>query len=89
MITYNCVDLHSIGGLVPLLGFLKNSHANIRAKEPKLLMLPGVSALKLANGYAGLRDALASGSVDVLHPKIHSSVFSLKSFPENPATKNG
>ncbi|KAF8079706.1 hypothetical protein N665_1005s0013 [Sinapis alba] len=25
-------DLHSIGGLVPLLGFLKNSHANIRAK---------------------------------------------------------
>lgn len=50
---------------------------------------PGVSALKLANGYAGLRDALASDSVDVLHPKIHSSVFSLKSFPENPATKNG
>ncbi|KAK7255267.1 hypothetical protein RIF29_28674 [Crotalaria pallida] len=25
-------DLHSIGGLVPLLGYLKNSHANIRAK---------------------------------------------------------
>lgn len=24
-------DLHSIGGLVPLLGYLKNSHANIRA----------------------------------------------------------
>lgn len=25
-------DLNSIGGLVPLLGYLKNSHANIRAK---------------------------------------------------------
>lgn len=25
-------DLHTIGGLVPLLGHLKNSHANIRAK---------------------------------------------------------
>ena len=25
-------DLHSIGGLVPLLGYLKSSHANIRAK---------------------------------------------------------
>lgn len=25
-------DLHSIGGLVPLLGYLKNPHANIRAK---------------------------------------------------------
>lgn len=25
-------DLHSIGGLYPLLGYLKNSHANIRAK---------------------------------------------------------
>ncbi|KFK24600.1 hypothetical protein AALP_AA8G000300 [Arabis alpina] len=26
------MDLHSIGGLVPLLGYLKNSNANIRAK---------------------------------------------------------
>ena len=25
-------DLHSIGGLVPLLGYLKNKHPNIRAK---------------------------------------------------------
>lgn len=25
-------DLHSIGGLVPLLSYLKNSHAGIRAK---------------------------------------------------------
>lgn len=26
------LDLHSVGGLVPLLGYLKNTHANIRAK---------------------------------------------------------
>lgn len=26
-------DLHSVGGLVPLLGYLKNSNANIRAKS--------------------------------------------------------
>lgn len=32
MVTYYCVDHHSIGGLVPLLGSLKNSQANIRAK---------------------------------------------------------
>lgn len=28
----NQTDLHSIGGLVPLLGYLKNSHASVRAK---------------------------------------------------------
>ncbi|KAJ7961393.1 hsp70 nucleotide exchange factor fes1-like [Quillaja saponaria] len=105
-------DLHSIGGLVPLLGYLKNSHANIRAKaaevvttivqnnprsqqlvmeanglEPLLSNFtsdpdvtvrtkalgaisslirhnkPGVTAFRLANGYAALRDALSSESV--------------------------
>ncbi|KAJ0249544.1 Fes1A [Hirschfeldia incana] len=105
-------DLHSIGGLVPLLGFLKNSHANIRAKAADVvrtivqnnprsqelvmeangleLLLSnftsdadvhartqalgaisslirhnkaGVTAFMLANGYADLRDALASDSV--------------------------
>ncbi|XP_010543280.1 PREDICTED: hsp70 nucleotide exchange factor fes1-like [Tarenaya hassleriana] len=105
-------DLHSIGGLIPLLGYLKNSHSNIRAKaadvvstivqnNPRSQQLvmeanglesllsnftsdpdmhtrtqalgaisslirhnkPGVTAFKLANGYAGLRDALASDSV--------------------------
>ncbi|MBA0697869.1 hypothetical protein Goari_021390 [Gossypium aridum] len=30
-------DLHSIGGLVPLLGYLKNSHANIRAKAAEVV----------------------------------------------------
>ncbi|KAJ8537773.1 hypothetical protein K7X08_014313 [Anisodus acutangulus] len=30
-------DLHSIGGLVPLLGFLKNSHVNIRAKAAEVV----------------------------------------------------
>ncbi|XP_062166662.1 uncharacterized protein LOC133872982 [Alnus glutinosa] len=105
-------DLHSIGGLVPLLGYLKNPHANIRAKaadvvttivqnnphsqqlvmeanglEPLLSNFssdpdvtvqtkalgaisslirhnkPGITAFRLANGYAALRDALGSESV--------------------------
>ncbi|XVF76663.1 hypothetical protein PTKIN_Ptkin13bG0284800 [Pterospermum kingtungense] len=105
-------DLHSIGGLVPLLGYLKNSHTNIRAKaaevvstivqnnprsqqlvmeanglEPLLSNFasdpdvtvrtkalgaisslirhnkPGISAFRLANGYAALRDALGTESV--------------------------
>ncbi|KAM3343670.1 hsp70 nucleotide exchange factor FES1 isoform X1 [Capsicum galapagoense] len=33
----NLVDLRSIGGLVPLLGYLKNSHANIRAKAAEVV----------------------------------------------------
>ncbi|CAH8367727.1 unnamed protein product [Eruca vesicaria subsp. sativa] len=37
MITCCCVDLHLIGGLVPLLGFLKNFHANIRAKAADVI----------------------------------------------------
>jgi hsp70-interacting protein len=105
-------DLHSIGGLVPLLNYLKNSHANIRAKaadvvttivqnNPKSQQLVmdanglepllsnfasdsdvtartkalgaisslirhnklGVTAFRLANGYAALRDALSSENV--------------------------
>ncbi|KAK0584378.1 hypothetical protein LWI29_012228 [Acer saccharum] len=105
-------DLHSIGGLVPLLGYLKNSHANIRAKAAEVLTTivqnnprsqqlvmeanglepllsnfssdpdvsartkalgaissliqhnkPGITAFRLANGYAALRDALGSESV--------------------------
>ncbi|KAF5729377.1 hypothetical protein HS088_TW21G01542 [Tripterygium wilfordii] len=30
-------DLHSIGGLVPLLGYLRNSHENIRAKAAEVV----------------------------------------------------
>lgn len=30
-------DLHSIGGLVPLLGYLSNTHANIRAKAAEVV----------------------------------------------------
>ncbi|KAL9336762.1 hypothetical protein Peur_071250 [Populus x canadensis] len=30
-------DLHSIGGLVPLLGFLKNTHATVRAKAAEVV----------------------------------------------------
>ncbi|WOL08409.1 hypothetical protein Cni_G17162 [Canna indica] len=105
-------DLHSIGGLIPLLGYLKNSDAGIRAKaadvittivqnnprsqqlvmeasglEPLLSNFTsdldltvrtkalgaisslirnnkaGIAAFRLANGYAGLRDALGSENV--------------------------
>ncbi|KAI8015836.1 Hsp70 nucleotide exchange factor FES1 [Camellia lanceoleosa] len=115
-------DLHSIGGLVPLLGYLKNSHANIRAKaadvvttivqnnprsqqlvmdanglepllsnftsdpdvtafEPKHLeQYPELLRLNLANGYAGLRDALSSENVrfqrkalNLIHYLLHEN----------------
>ncbi|ERN07965.1 hypothetical protein AMTRI_Chr08g203650 [Amborella trichopoda] len=105
-------DLHSIGGLVPLLGYLKNSHAAIRARAAEVVTTivqnnprsqqlvmeangfeplisaftsdpditvrtkalgaisslirhnkPGITAFRLANGYAALRDALSSESV--------------------------
>lgn len=105
-------DLHSIGGLVPLLDYLRNSHPNIRAKAADVVTTivqnnprsqelvmeangleplfsnftsdpdvgvrtkalgaiaslirhnkPGVTAFRLANGYAALRDALSSDSV--------------------------
>ncbi|KAL9659790.1 hypothetical protein QQ045_024599 [Rhodiola kirilowii] len=122
-------DLHSIGGLVPLLGYLRNTHANIRAKaadvvttivqnnprsqqlvmeangfEPLLTNFtsdpdvtvrtkalgaisslirhnkPGIAAFRLANGYAGLRDALSSESVrfqrkalNLIHYLLHEN----------------
>lgn len=34
---YSPTDLHSIGGLVPLLGYLKNSNAGIRAKAAEVV----------------------------------------------------
>lgn len=37
MITFMLVDLNSIGGLVPLLNYLRNSHANIRAKAAEVV----------------------------------------------------
>uniref|UniRef100_A0A0D9VSF6 TOG domain-containing protein n=2 Tax=Leersia perrieri TaxID=77586 RepID=A0A0D9VSF6_9ORYZ len=104
-------DLHSVGGLVPVIKYLRNSNARIRARaadvvttvvqnnptsqqlvmeasgfEPLLSNFtsdpdltarikalgalsslirnnkPGVSAFRLANGYAGLKDALTSES---------------------------
>ncbi|KAF1868387.1 hypothetical protein Lal_00008194 [Lupinus albus] len=146
-------DLHSIGGLVPLLGYLKSSHANIRAKAadvvttivqnnprsqqlvmeangfeplisnfssdpdvnvrakalgalscindalfPEFEMVltyfcfenvltalirhnkPGIAAFRLANGYAALRDALASENVrfqrkalNLIHYLLHEN----------------
>ncbi|XP_051182014.1 uncharacterized protein [Lolium perenne] len=104
-------DLHSVGGLVPVIRYLRNSNARIRAKaadvvttvvqnnptsqqlvmeasgfeplvsnftsDPDLTARikalgalsslirnnkPGVAAFRLANGYAGLKDALSSES---------------------------
>ncbi|KAE8808312.1 Hsp70-binding protein 1 [Hordeum vulgare] len=104
-------DLHSVGGLVPVIRYLRNTNARIRAKaadvvttvvqnnptsqqlvmeasgfeplvsnftsDPDLTARikalgalcslirnnkPGVAAFRLANGYAGLRDALSSES---------------------------
>ena len=37
MVNAYAADLNSIGGLVPLLGYLKNSHANIRAKAAEVV----------------------------------------------------
>eukprot|EP00252_Welwitschia_mirabilis_P018218 TRINITY_DN4049_c0_g1_i1.p1 TRINITY_DN4049_c0_g1~~TRINITY_DN4049_c0_g1_i1.p1 ORF type:complete len:399 (+),score=116.93 TRINITY_DN4049_c0_g1_i1:258-1454(+) len=105
-------DLHSIGGLTPLLGYLKNPHPSLRAKaaevvstivqnNPKSQKLvveanglelllanftsdsditsrtkalgaisclirhnkPAISAFRLANGYAALKDALLTENV--------------------------
>ncbi|KAG2380748.1 uncharacterized protein HKW66_Vig0201200 [Vigna angularis] len=122
-------DLHSIGGLVPLLGYLKNSNANIRAKaadvvttivqnnprsqqlvmeangfEPLIYNFssdpdvtvrtkalgaisslirhnkPGITAFRLANGYAALKDALTSENVrfqrkalNLIHYLLHEN----------------
>lgn len=122
-------DLHSIGGLVPLLGYLKNSHANIRAKAAEVVSTivqnnprsqqlvmeanglesllsnftsdpdvvvrtkalgaisslirynkPGIFAFRLANGYAGLREALSSENVrfqrkalNLIHYLLHEN----------------
>lgn len=37
IVTCNSTDLHSIGGLVPLLGYLKNSHDRIRSKAAEVV----------------------------------------------------
>ncbi|KAK9291203.1 hypothetical protein L1049_009391 [Liquidambar formosana] len=122
-------DLHSIGGLAPLLGYLKNSHANIRAKAAEVVATivqnnprsqqlvmeasgletllsnftsdpdvtvrtkalgaisslirhnkPGITAFRLANGYAALRDALGSENVrfqrkalNLIHYLLHEN----------------
>ncbi|KAK4774622.1 hypothetical protein SAY86_009557 [Trapa natans] len=122
-------DLHSIGGLVPLLAYLKNAHANIRAKaadvittivqnnprsqqlvmeangleyllsnfssDPEVAVRakalgaisslirhnkPAIAAFRLANGYAGLKDALSSSDVrfqrkglNLIHYLLHEN----------------
>nr|XP_043609807.1 hsp70 nucleotide exchange factor fes1-like [Erigeron canadensis]XP_043609808.1 hsp70 nucleotide exchange factor fes1-like [Erigeron canadensis] len=127
-------DLNSIGGLAPLLKYLSNSHANIRAKasevvstivqnNPKSQQLvmdangmeplltnftsdedlivrtkalgaisslirhnkPGVAAFRLANGYAGLKDALSSESVRFQRKALNLIQYLIE---ENPSDCN-
>ncbi|GJS32747.1 HSP70 nucleotide exchange factor FES1 [Tanacetum coccineum] len=127
-------DLHTIGGLAPLLKYLSNSHANIRAKaaevvstivqnNPKSQQLvmdangmeplltnftsdddvtvrtkalgaisslirhnkSGVAAFRLANGYAGLRDALSSESVRFQRKALNLIQYLIQ---ENPSDCN-
>lgn len=61
-------DLHTIGGLVPLLGYLKNSHANIRAKAADVVTTivqnnPRSQQLVMeANGFEPLLSNFSSDS---------------------------
>ena len=60
------IDLHSIGGLLPLLGYLKNSHAGIRAKAAEVITTivqnnPRSQQLVMeANGFEALLSNFAS-----------------------------
>lgn len=62
-------DLDSIGGLVPLLGYLKNSHANIRAKAADVVTTvvqnnPKSQALVMkSNGFHPLFSSFSSDPV--------------------------
>lgn len=127
-------DLHTIGGLAPLLKYLSNSRANIRAKaaevvstivqnNPKSQQLvmdangmeplltnftsdndvtvrtkalgaisslirhnkPGIAAFRLANGYAGLRDALSSENVRFQRKALNLIQYLIQ---ENPSDCN-
>ncbi|XP_051130612.1 hsp70 nucleotide exchange factor fes1-like [Andrographis paniculata] len=76
-------DLHSIGGLVPLLGYLKNSHASIRAKAAEVVTTivqnnPRSQQLVMENN--GLEPLLSNFSSDpdvVVRTKALGAVSSL------------
>lgn len=76
-------DLHSIGGLVPLLGYLKNSHANIRAKAAEVVTTivqnnPRSQQLVMeANGLEPLLSNFASDSDVTVQTKALGAISSL------------
>ncbi|XP_008240682.1 PREDICTED: hsp70 nucleotide exchange factor fes1-like [Prunus mume] len=76
-------DLHSIGGLVPLLGYLKNSHANIRAKAAEVVTTivqnnPKSQQLVMeANGLEYLFSNLTSDSDVTVRTKALGAISSL------------
>ena len=60
-------DLHSIGGLVPLLGYLKNSHSNIRAKAAEVVTIivqNNPYSQQLVMGANGLEPLLSNFTLD-------------------------
>ena len=60
-------NLHSIGGLVPLLGYLKNSHSNIRAKAAEVVTIivqNNPYSQQLVMGANGLEPLLSNFTLD-------------------------
>ncbi|GFQ04771.1 hsp70 nucleotide exchange factor fes1 [Phtheirospermum japonicum] len=76
-------DLHSIGGLVPLLDYLRNSHANIRAKAAEVVSTivqnnPKSQQLVMeANGLEPLLSNFASDPDVVVRTKALGAISSL------------
>eukprot|EP00262_Sarcandra_glabra_P016693 TRINITY_DN5524_c0_g1_i1.p1 TRINITY_DN5524_c0_g1~~TRINITY_DN5524_c0_g1_i1.p1 ORF type:complete len:391 (+),score=84.04 TRINITY_DN5524_c0_g1_i1:116-1288(+) len=76
-------DLHSIGGLVPLLGYLKNSHAGIRAKAAEVVSTivqnnPRSQQLVMeANGLEPLLSNFSSDPDVTVRTKALSAISSL------------
>ncbi|KAM5570687.1 hsp70 nucleotide exchange factor fes1 [Rosa sericea] len=76
-------DLHSIGGLVPLLGYLKNSNANIRAKAAEVVTTivqnnPKSQKLVMeANGFECLFSLFTSDPVVNVRTKALGAISSL------------
>ncbi|GFP94332.1 hsp70 nucleotide exchange factor fes1 [Phtheirospermum japonicum] len=76
-------DLHSIGRLVPLLDYLRNLHANIRAKAAKVVSTivqsnPKSQQLVMeANGLEPLLSNFASDPHVVVHTKALGAISSL------------
>ncbi|XP_078182579.1 uncharacterized protein LOC144576166 [Carex rostrata] len=76
-------DLHTIGGLVPLLGYLKNSHVNIRAKAADVVATivqnnPKSQQLVMeANGLEALLMNFASDSSITARTKALGAISSL------------